>query len=347
MKIGVISDSHFKDKLGYSDYFSDGREAERQAVLEAVEHAFKDCSVIVFNGDNLDKKNNSSETIRAFTEFLMRFKDKTVVVNGGNHEKMGDGSSALDFLQELGLDHLSVVTKKPQYAVWKSPVSPSSNVSYTVCPYFSLAELGVETVEEGSKKVMEMLPGGDILFVHHAIGGTKTISGIPTDLFHEIVLPKEELEKKYKLVIGGHIHAPQQNGQTYVVGCTFSNEVGDVMKRVLTIEGFDLKVTSHELPVRPIVKVDNPMPEDLLKLSKESIVKVVLTHKYDEMDILNLKEQLSHFPAHVLIEQVPDERRKLHFEDGVLDFSVDNLLNTYAVERKVDVEKLKYAISLL
>ncbi len=338
-KIGVISDSHFKDRLGYADFFDDGREGERQAVLEAVEEAFKDCDFVIFNGDDLDKKNNTSETLRMFMSFVERFRGKQVILNAGNHQKFGDGKSALDFLQEI--------ESAPALAITKPLHLFPTDGRWTICPYFHLSELEVETVEEGSKKVMEMLPGGDILFVHHAISGTKTISGIPTDLFHEIVLPKEELEKRYKLVIGGHIHAPQDNGRTHVVGCTFSNEVGDDKKRVITIDSETLEVTSHWLPVRPILKLENPTVEQLNRLPTEAIIKAVLTHKYDEHDIRDLKEQLETFSAHMLLEQVPHERKKLHFEDGVLDFSVDNLLSTYAVERKVDLEKLKYAISLL
>lgn len=338
-KIGFISDSHWRDHLGHSSLFEDKRDTEREEVKNAIVDAFKDCAMVIFNGDSLNSKNNSSKTLASFSEFLMRFKDSRVIVNTGNHEAGADGVSALGFLNELDLPNLTVVKTISTFHVGGKDV--------VVVPYYYLPQLGAETPEEGTKKLMSMLPDGDILSVHHAISGSTSTNGLSTDLFHEIVLPKEELEKKYGLILAGHIHDPQDRDKVHVIGCTFSNEIGDDKKRVITVDTDTLEVVSHWLPVRPILKLINPTANDLLSQQPNSILKVVLTKKYNEEEMKILKDLLSVFDAGMVVEQLPDTRRKIDFESGVLDFSVDNLLQIYSEERKVPLEKLKYAISLL
>src|SRR3990167_4276687 len=223
--IGIIGDAHFKESLAYADYIDDRREGERKAVLDTIVVAFSDCDTVVFMGDNFDAKTNPSAVIRAFTEFVERFEGKNVFILAGNHEKTADGRSAVDYLQEIKNPKWKVITNKVE--VWGD---------FVFCPYFSKQELGVETHEEATKKVLGMLPAGNFLFCNYAISDSLTVSGQNTNLFPEVVLPKGELEKNYIKVIGGHIHKPQENGKVLVTGCVFSNEVGDSEKFVFKMD---------------------------------------------------------------------------------------------------------------
>jgi len=69
-KIGIIGDAHFKDNLSYSEYVKDQRIPEKKEILDFIIKSFSDCDSVVFMGDNLNSKNNSSEVIREFVEFV-------------------------------------------------------------------------------------------------------------------------------------------------------------------------------------------------------------------------------------------------------------------------------------
>lgn len=60
-----------------------------------------------------------------------------------------------------------------------------------------------------------------------------------------------------------------------------------------------------------------------------------------------LKEKLKKFDAYLLLEQYPRERKKVHFEEGMLEFSTEKLLEIYAKEREVDVKKLMLAWDII
>ena len=219
-KIGVIGDMHMKDDLSYADYIDDRRRHEKRSILEFIVESFRDCSSVVFMGDNFNSKNNSSESNRAFVEFVEKFNDKEVYIISGNHEKKGDGRTAIDFLGEID---------KPNWHIY-SGVTKAMIGNKEVClmPYMLNSELGVDNCQEASKElVYQAMMGGDILFAHHSISGT-TFNGMRTDDLKEAVLPKEELESKYKLIVAGHIHRPQQYGKVLITGSLFTSEVVEI-----------------------------------------------------------------------------------------------------------------------
>ena len=334
--IGVIGDLHLKEKLGYADYFEDKRTKEKEGVLNYIVDSFKDCDSIVFLGDQLNSRNNTSEVIKEFVTFVERFSNKNVYILAGNHEKKGDGKSAIDFMKEVEKPNWHIITDK---VVGKK----IGKLTTVFCPYFSKAELGVDTNEEGEKLLTADVVGyekPDILFHHHAVTDTETGGGISTSIFDEIVLPKKTLEKIYKLVVGGHVHKPQIIGRTVVSGSVFTNEVGETEKFVYTIDEETLKVESLPLPVRPIHKLTDPTDAELKKIKKDSIVKVELTKKIKADELMELKEKLGKFDAYVMLENYPTERKKVNFEDGMLDFGIENLLTEYAKQNKISKEKL-------
>jgi len=334
--IGLIGDTHFKEALGYSDYVKDGRKQEKDDILDFIVESFKDCDQIVFLGDQLNSKNNMSEVIKDFIAFVERFKDKEIYILSGNHEKKGDGNTAIDFMKEM---------VKTNWHVYTQPFNTyMDGKAVTFLPYMNKAELAAQNDAEATEKIMNCLLPGDILFLHHAISDSNTISGQNTNMFQEAVLPRRELETRFKLVVGGHIHTPQYSGRTVVTGSIFNNEAGETEKFIWKI-GKDLTVEKIKLPGRPIHNLKDPSPDLIKLLEDRSIVKVTLTDK--GIDVESLKEELKRFDAYLLLEQYPNQRKKLHFDEGAIDFSIENLLKIYAEEKGINFGSLMQGFELI
>jgi len=337
MKLGIVPDMHMQEKLGYADYIEDGRNLERKMILDFIVASLSDCDSIIFMGDQFHSRNNTSKVIKEFVQFLGRFEGKKIYMLAGNHDKTGDGKSAIDFLKEI--------KNKPNWFIVTDEIYTQG--SLTFCPYFTKAELNAKNDKEGIVKIMGSLKGGNILFHHFAMSDTKTISGIDTNLFHEVVLPCKELENRYNLVVGGHIHSPHKYGKSIVSGSVFNNEVGEIEKFIWKIDADTFDIEQIKLPGRGIYGLENPILEELNALPKDSIVKVTLTDANRKDDVQEIKECLKRFDAYLLLEKYPNQREKLHFDDGMLEFPVEKLLEVYASEKKVDINKLKFAWELI
>ena len=335
--IGVIGDTHFREFLSYEAYISDRRVSEKKEILDFIVESFKDCKHIVFMGDIFHSKNNSSVTYKEFVEFIERFDDKELYILSGNHEKKGDGTTAIDFLKEIQDKNWHIFTKL-------NPISVKiEELNIDFLPYMLNSELEVTNYEDATKAIMKQLSGGDILFAHHAISDT-SFNGIKTNLLNEVVLPKDKLEKKYKLTIAGHIHEPQEVGQTIITGNVFTTNVGEIEKFIWKIKS-DLSVEKIKLPGRAIYKIENPTNKQLSDIKKDSIVKIIITDK--KIKIEELKEKLKRFDSSLLVENYPSTRKKMHIEDGAMDFRLESLLKLYSEERKVNYSKLLKGLEII
>jgi len=210
--------------------------------------------------------------------------------------------------------------------------------------------LEVETNEEGTKKLMEMLGDGNILYTHQTISDSLTTSGESTNLFNEIILPRKELEKKFKLIISGHIHNPSAKiDKTIIAGSVFCNEVNETQKYIYKINEDFLEVEKIKLPGRGIYGLTDPTEEDLNKIPKKSILKVTITKETSTIKINELKEKLKEFDAFVLLSQIPHQRKKLIIDGNksLLEFSVEQLLSVYAKEKSISLDKLTHGFDLI
>ena len=336
--IGVIGDAHFKLALGYADYIEDGREAEKQEVLDKIVDSFEDCDTVVFLGDNLDKKNNASPVLKDFTEFVERFSDKRVFLIAGNHEKRAGGGSAIDYLQQIEDRNWTVITDE----IYEED-------GLVFCPYFFKPELGVDNNNDGREKLVDMLPDGDLLFHHHAVSDTMAQGGKGTNEFPEIVLPKSRLEDKYNLVVGGHIHKPEVYDNTIVAGSVFTDQVGETEKYIFKVDRSG-EMEQISLPVRPIIKLVDPSIEQLEDEGEGKIVKAVMTNRLPGEELEKLEEKGKEVcDGFILIEQYPQERERREYdgEKDVMDLSVNELLNEYADQNGVDKKELSYGFDLI
>ena len=328
--------THFRDFLSYDSYINNGRSAEKKEILDFILESSKDCDHIVFLGDFFSSRNNSSETNRQAVEFLEKFKNKEIYIINGNHEKKGDGKTAIDFLKEIKHSSWHIFTRPHDTQI--------GNLKVSFLPYVLKSELSAENDEQSTEKIIKDLPGGDILFAHYSVSDT-TFNGISTNSLKEVVLSKAKLEEKYKQVIAGHIHMPGIFGKTILTGSVFNNEVGEIEKFIWKIDE-NLKVEQIKLPGRGIYKMLNPTTEELAKLPKESIVKVIITDK--KMNIEEIKDNLTRFDASLVLEQFPDERKKMHnIQEGALDFSPESLLKLYSEERGIELRKLLMGLELI
>lgn len=334
-KILIIGDAHIKANLSYSDYVEDGRKQEEAEIFDFIVKQSNDCQSVVFLGDNLNSKNNSAEVIRKFTEFVERFENKTLYLLSGNHDKFPSGESAFDYLKEIKNKNWHIITNKIKKID-----------KFIFCPYHTKQELNCKTNEDAAKKLTKILPDNDILFIHHAIAGSKS-KETPVSIFDEIILGKEKLEKKYKKVFGGHIHTPQINGNIIVAGSLFANEINEKEKFIWKIDLDTFEIEQIKLPGRAIIGIENPNVADLDKLVKNSIVKITITNKAKKKDIDKLKNKLEEFDAGILVENIAAERKKLHTDKNIIDFDVEGLLKLYCESKKIDLQPILNAFNLI
>lgn len=349
-KICLVGDMHWREKLTYSDYVIDARRGEWDAVIDKVVEVSKDCDSIILMGDVFDRKHNPSPVVRRFVEFLKHLGDKDVHIISGNHCVFGD-ETALDFLQKVDMPNWHVYT--PKGGITTAIVNGKS---FVFVPYMTNYSLGVESHEDGVTEIMRRIDAivgdkqFDAVFLHHAISGSKTVAGGLTDLFGEIVLSREELEKRFKLVVGGHIHEPQLvSPRTIVTGSLFTSEIGEKKKSLWTVDLDTQVVNEVPLPVRPIIKIDLSTPDEIKSLgsvSSYSIVKCVVHSKEVEIDAV--REELKRFDAYILVEDYPSERQKVRIDDGAMeDLSVENLLKVYAKQNNIEELDLMKAFDIV
>lgn len=338
MKILAIGDPHFKLDFPYADLIKDRRLGERSDILETIHATGRECDVIVFMGDNLDKRHNHSSVITDFVNFIKGFgQDKPIFIISGNHEVYDGDKTALDFLKGLP-GNVTVITPKNGVT---SEVVHGELLGFV--PYMTNASLGVTSHDDGVSKILEALEHPETysaVFLHHAI------SGESTDLFDEIVIPREALEEISEQVVAGHIHKASQEGNTTITGNIMTHEMGEESKAVWVVDTTSSTTKPVPLPVRPIKKMINPSVEELDSLDKRAIIKAILTEKGQDVD--SLRAKLNEFDAFILLEDYPMERRRIHSDSAkMIDLSVESLIELYAKEKGKDPERLKKALEII
>ena len=343
MKILICGDLHQQFTLPYADCIPDGRKAEWNEIKEKMVETSKDCQAVVFLGDFYSQRHNHSTVLKDSIDFLRSFGDKEIHIIAGNHSRYGN-STALDYLKNIPSTNWFIYTE-PRLTV-------VAGQEAFMIPFMTPALLGVETKEEGVKKIIEMFPKDacPLLFAHHGVTGIK-MHGVNADFFNEIVLPKEEIEKHFWHNFLGHWHGKQMLfPSTYIRGNVFSNEVGDHSKSIWTYESdgtIDVKISEVPLPIREIHKLD--WREDAEKIyggiPDNSIVKCYVKTKGTDLELV--KKTLSRFDASIIVEQYENTRDKVHFDGNTLDLSVPTLLKMYAESKKLDYADLIEAFEII
>ena len=335
---------HLSDHLGYYQIIKDGREREKQEILDFIIKTFeeKKCDGVVFMGDQFDKKNNPASVIKEFTKFVERFGDKPIYIIAGNHELSPTGESALDYLKEISGKNWHIITDKMELI---------DNMLF--CPYIYKAQLEASDDKDATEKLMQIFlteagKGKTFpLFTHFSISDTITSSGQNTNFFNEIVLDNDSLHKVFNPVFSGHIHQPSERGddfkKTIITGSIFNQEVGERGKNIFIYDYETNKTETIKLPGRGIYKLENPKKEDIDHISKNNIVKVYITDR--KIDINKIKDSLKKFDGQVIVEQYPNERKKVVYENQLMDLNIENLLTLYAKQKGINIKTLMEAWS--
>lgn len=344
MEILAIGDLHFKESLGYAEFVSDRRIAEREAVYDTLVKAAEDCDLVVMMGDQLNGRSNHADTLKRFVGFLERFGDKPLRLLVGNHCRWSTGASAMDFLKEIKGKNWRVISQV------ETEMIDGNKLVYL--PYFTGPEVMDEEHRDwasASARLMDRLPSGDMLFAHHAI--SKTFSdGIPTESFDEVLLSMDVLLSKYKTSVAGHIHSRgvYADGRVVLTGSSFTDCVGEESKSAWKFSiGAGMTQASFvevPLPVRPIIKLENPSAETLAKIPANAIVKMMVTEPTYNPE--PAKKVLAALDGHVVVEQIAKERVKEPQLES-MELNVDNLLRAYARQRGVDVARLMQGFALI
>lgn len=337
MKLLVIGDAHFKLDLPYALSVHDRRRGEWEDVKKLIHKTAETCDAIVLMGDCLHARHNNSAVIDEFVSFLKGFGDKQIHIIAGNHERFGT-KTALDFLKSVEYPNWEVYTH-PTLA----PLIAGSSQLGMFVPYLTPAMVGAKDKEEGVKKALETLKPAGIAFFHQGVVGA-TVRGTMVNLFNEIVLPREPLEKLYGTIFAGHIHQSQRlSDKTQVTGSIFTAEVGEHGKNIYIHN--DGIIEEIPLSVRGIYKIVWEERDEKETMPNNSIVKCYVTSRKTQLD--EVRKFLSFFDASVIIEQYPNERERVHFDEGSLDLSIENMLKVYSDVKGVDHDKLVAGYELI
>lgn len=337
MKTLVVGDMHLMQLLPYHEYVEDKRLPEKQKVLDFIIAQSEGVERVVLLGDNINVKNPTAEVIREFTEFLERFKVDVYII-AGNHESNSLGKTCIDYLKEI---------KGKKWHVITNEVKTLGDATFL--PYFTNSQLDVVKNSNATEKILGMLPNSKYLFLHHTISGTLE-RGVSVDDFPEPILPREELKKRFQMIVGGHIHTHSLNENVLVAGSVFTHSVGELEKFIWKIDDETLEVEKIKLPCRPIIKLENPTAKEIEALKKNSIVKIIFTKSITLAKLEKLKEELTtklKDGGFILIDQTSKAKERKDLKNTVIDLSIDNLLDVYAKEREIDVVKLKQGFNLI
>ena len=339
-KLLLVGDMHHMENYGHADKFPDRRLDERKGIEDAIVKASEGCDGVVLMGDIFNSRNNTSVTIRHFTEFLERFAC-TVYLISGNHSSDAAGNTAIDYLLEI---------KGKNWVVFPTKVSTvefEDGTKFTLVPYQRPSwHQGIENTEQLVEAVLSQIPeGNDFVAIHHCLQGTKTESGQSVDEFHEAIFPTDRLLAKSKRVFGSHIHLAQRKGDNvFVVGAVMNNDVGeDKDKRVIVYDTVADTVESITLPGRKLTKLVNPAEAEI----------DAVTEKYPDgypglIRIVSEKEMKvpEGLAEAVVFQHMPKDERRKSSED-VTDYSMESLLATYAKARSIDLDELMAGYKLI
>ena len=336
MKILIIGDQHHRSELPYSSLIEDGRVSEWKYAKEFMYEQSVGCDAVVLLGDNLNSRNNSSSVLNDFVEFLKGFNGVPIHCISGNHERSGN-TTAIDFLGKLNIPNISIYTEPTNATIGDLKVS--------FLPYMTPGSLGVSTLEEATNKVVDSVNDGYALFHHHIMEGTK-LAGADLSEMNEIVLPTAKLEKKFDLIIGGHIHKSDfLTDKSLITGSVITQEIGEHEKFIFMLDTRVGTPQAIKLPLRGIYKVIwEELPVNH-KIPSNSIVKIYVQSR--DTDIERVKQFSKLFDASMIIEQYPNDREKVNIEETSIDTNIESLICVYAKAKNIDEKDLLDGLNLI
>ena len=128
-------------------------------------------------------------------------------------------------------------------------------------------------------------------------------------------------------------------------GNIFTHEIGEHAKSIWVYDTETKEIEEVPLPVRGVYKTIWEEKDAKEAIPSHSIVKCYVTDRRTSLD--DVKAFLQFFDASIFVEQYPSERQKVHFAEGALDLSTDNLLRLYAETKDIPYADLKNGLELI
>lgn len=260
MKTCIFSDLHFMLK-------------NREIALSCLKLIEKECKArqikfVTFLGDFFnDKSIIRSEVLREAYDFFEKSKLKWILFVGNHDFESTYGDSrhhALEVFERL--KNVYIIDKK---ANLREIYGEECTIDIWAFPYYHSTEDLIKDLAE--------VPDQSIVFCHQGVEGFHFSSG---------VCQKSQLKKdhffRFKRVLIGHIHSPQESNNVMYVGSPFTHTFGEAgeKKRILF---FDLDTAAYEelLPNLPkhyyqeiILKSEEDLNNVKIEANKEDFVKL-------------------------------------------------------------------------
>jgi DNA repair exonuclease SbcCD nuclease subunit len=283
MKIGVIGDTHLRNKRFYEDTFLH---------LERALEELKDCDVILHTGDMFDSKDISLETLHRAYMIFRNFNNsygKRIFAICGNHEKRARGEiNAVSLLSDLGC-----------FEYLHNRVVNVNGFSFLAMSYVNDNEAQEELkrlVEENKEK----LQGKKVLMIHQNIKDYSPGDGIDLNFLKSLgffVIVNGHIHKRiydWPVILPGSLIATsfsedeiKPRGVT-VIDTEKENSVNfiEIKQKPLIIKTLDFKDATKEEIIKEVVKSYN---EEKTRNS-EAIIKIIIkgTTKSVFVDLSNV-----------------------------------------------------------
>lgn len=314
-KIGIFSDIHIglgtDNKLNHDNILNFAKWSSELFLNRGI-------SDIIIPGDIFHNRNEISvTTLSVAKEFFDYFKDFRVFISTGNHDCFLKHKSDINSITLLdGWNNIHVIDKKPEIISYKDKK-------------ISLIPWGTS---------YDDIPNTDIMFGHFEISSFYMNSYKVC----EHGMKSGDLLKKSPYVISGHFHKKDHrtysNGQILYVGSPYQQNFGDSLDERGIYE-FNLEENTFEFIKNDIspqffkisikkLKNNQIKTKDLIELSKNNILSLVIDEKTTPEEIISLKDKINTLNPHSLRIDYDDNDAEISLSSDNNDYNSSNILKS-------------------
>jgi calcineurin-like phosphoesterase family protein len=199
MKVGILSDNHFRLGGKKIHGFWDRRLMDGLVVSEQAVDRLKDCDIVIHCGDLFDRRYTTDFKVLAGISEVIGKLEMPVYFLVGNHDTYHDTVNSLNILS----------LRKGWHIVNEVQRVDAGGLSLVLCPYYDdVAGLGENA---------EFARGGDMLFLHQFLAGHRYQSDLMPVFGPEVFNWEGVLGSKFGWVMSGHNHRSEISGDGKVI----------------------------------------------------------------------------------------------------------------------------------